>query len=102
MIPSFETIYDVKVLSTVSITEAMRPLLKNSGAILNISSQVAAQPQCKLRGTEGLWDSSGGGGDQGYNATNMNNYAGTVDPADGCNVIVQTALDKEGKSVEVQ
>ena len=34
----------------------------------------------------------------GYNATNLNNYHGTMDPRDGCKVIVSAALEKGGKS----
>jgi hypothetical protein len=34
----------------------------------------------------------------GFNATSMNNYAGTMKPEDGCKVIVQAALAREGKS----
>lgn len=36
--------------------------------------------------------------DPGYNATNMNNYSGTMDPKDGVKVIVAHALKKVGKS----
>lgn len=28
----------------------------------------------------------------------MNQYSGKMDPADGCKVIVKTALEKDGKS----
>ncbi|KAJ6468800.1 hypothetical protein C8R45DRAFT_1167453 [Mycena sanguinolenta] len=34
----------------------------------------------------------------GYVATNLNNYAGSMSPADGCKVIVEAALETEGKS----
>ncbi|KAJ7486151.1 hypothetical protein B0H11DRAFT_1140412 [Mycena galericulata] len=34
----------------------------------------------------------------GFNATNLNNYAGTRSPADGCKVMVREALAKEGKT----
>jgi len=36
--------------------------------------------------------------DPGYNATNMNKYAGTMDPKDGVKVMVAHALKKVGKS----
>jgi hypothetical protein len=34
----------------------------------------------------------------GYNATSLNNFAGTMDPKDGSKLIVQHALEKKGKS----
>ncbi|KAJ7887631.1 oxidoreductase [Mycena olivaceomarginata] len=34
----------------------------------------------------------------GYNATNLNNYAGTMAPSEGCKVIVKTALEQNGKT----
>jgi hypothetical protein len=34
----------------------------------------------------------------GFNKTNLNDYTGTGDPADGCMVIVKAALEKEGRT----
>ncbi|KAJ7726028.1 hypothetical protein B0H14DRAFT_2641196 [Mycena olivaceomarginata] len=34
----------------------------------------------------------------GFNATNLNNYAGTTAPSEGCKVIVKAALEKDGKT----
>ena len=36
--------------------------------------------------------------DPGFNATNANNYTGTMDPKDGSMIIVQHALERTGKS----
>lgn len=36
--------------------------------------------------------------DPGYNATNLNNYAGHMDPKDGVKVMVQHTLERTGKS----
>ncbi|KAJ6508414.1 short-chain dehydrogenase/reductase SDR [Mycena sanguinolenta] len=126
MVPSFEPSYAVNVVGTVAITEAIRPLLNDGGAILNISTKVASMwlwsqtkwrerpiypayssSKCALNSLTLQWaiqEEQKGSRIRvvsicpGYNATNMNNYAGTMDPADGCKVIVQTALDKDGKS----
>lgn len=35
---------------------------------------------------------------EGHNATNLNNYSGAMNPADGCKVIVKEALAKEGRT----
>ncbi|KAJ7264857.1 hypothetical protein B0H12DRAFT_1230517 [Mycena haematopus] len=121
---TFQETYAVNVFGTVAFTEAIRPLLKDGGAILNISSglgsldmhtrrppppiflsysssksalnnltlQWAIQEEQKWSGIRVVSI------DPGYNATNLNNYHGTMDPADGCKVIVDAALEKEGKS----
>jgi hypothetical protein len=34
----------------------------------------------------------------GFNATNLNNYTGAIDPKVGCMLIVQHALERIGKS----
>jgi hypothetical protein len=34
----------------------------------------------------------------GFNKTNLNNYTGTEDPANGCMVMVKAALEKEGRT----
>ncbi|KAJ7131683.1 hypothetical protein C8R43DRAFT_1133629 [Mycena crocata] len=121
---TFEAIYAVNVFGTAAITEAIRPLLKNGGSIINVSSilgsctmftkslsdlrylayssskaavnsltvQWAAQEEQKSSGIRVVSICPG------YNATNLNHYAGTMDPADGCKIIVDTALAKEGRS----
>jgi len=38
--PSFKDTYEVNVFGTVAVTEAMRSLMNNDGAILNISSRL--------------------------------------------------------------
>ncbi|KAJ7113831.1 hypothetical protein C8R44DRAFT_740719 [Mycena epipterygia] len=38
----------------------------------------------------------------GFNATRMNGYTGTMSPANGCKIIVKTALEKEGTAVLIE
>ncbi|KAJ7132923.1 short-chain dehydrogenase/reductase SDR [Mycena filopes] len=118
------TVYGVNVFGTTAVTTAMRPLLANGGAILNISSglgsltahtQRPAPPlylaynssKAALNSLTLQWaiqEEEKGSGIRivsicpGFNATSMTNYAGTMDPADGVKIIVASALAKEGKS----
>ncbi|KAJ7602283.1 hypothetical protein B0H17DRAFT_1222810 [Mycena rosella] len=120
----FEEVYAVNVFGTVAITEAILPLLNPGGAILNISSGLGSltwhterppppilpaysSSKSALNSLTLQWailEEQKGSGIRvvsicpGYNATNLNQYAGTMDPADGCMVIVKEALAKEGRS----
>ncbi|KAF7337831.1 Short-chain dehydrogenase/reductase family protein [Mycena venus] len=121
---SFEATYAVNVFGTVAITDAIRPLLNNGGAILNISSNLGSlhgytqrppppvylsysSSKSALNSLTLQWaiqEEQKGSNirvvsiNPGYNATNLNNYRGTMDPqSDGCKVIVKAALEKEGK-----
>ncbi|KAJ7689177.1 hypothetical protein B0H17DRAFT_937675, partial [Mycena rosella] len=121
---TFEEVYSVNVFGTVAITEAIRPLLKNGGAILNISSTLGSLTKHTERPHPTLYPAYSSSKSAlnaltlqwaiqeeekksgirvvsicpGFNATNLNQYKGTMDPAEGCMIIVQTALEKEGKS----
>ncbi|KAJ6468930.1 short-chain dehydrogenase/reductase SDR [Mycena sanguinolenta] len=124
-VDSFPDTFATNVIGAVSITEAFRPLLTNSngGAILNISSGLGSlslysQRQFQLLPAYGSskaalnmltvqWaqrERENNSGIRvvsicpGYNATNLNKYAGTMSPADGCKVIVKAALKTEGKN----
>ncbi|KAJ7195525.1 short-chain dehydrogenase/reductase SDR [Mycena pura] len=120
---SFKDTYVVNVIGTAAITEALRPLINNGGAILNISSGLGSlawhtqrpppplypaysSSKSALNSLTLQWaiqEEQNGSGirvvsiDPGSNATNLN-YAGAMDPADGCKVIVRAALEKDGKS----
>ncbi|KAJ7764559.1 short-chain dehydrogenase/reductase SDR [Mycena maculata] len=122
--PSFEKTYAVNVFGAVAITEAVRPLLSDGGAIVNISSRLGSiawhtqdppppiyppysTSKSALNALTVNWalqEKQKGSGIRvvsicpGYNATNLNNYAGTMSPSDGCKIIVKTALEKDGKS----
>ncbi|KAF7364044.1 Short-chain dehydrogenase/reductase family protein [Mycena sanguinolenta] len=121
---TFQETYAVNVFGTVAFTEAIRPLLKDGGAILNISSGLGSlyvhtqrppppvllsysSSKSALNSLTLQWaiqEEQKGSGirvvsiDPGYNATNLNNYRGTMDPKDGCKVIVSAALEEGGKS----
>ncbi|KAJ7133463.1 hypothetical protein C8R44DRAFT_870854 [Mycena epipterygia] len=103
---SFETTFAVNVFGTVAIKEAIRPLLNNGGAILNISSILGSKWRYSQQPPpdRALEENQKGSGIRvvsicpGFNATNLNGYRGVNDPTDGCKVIVKTALEKEGRS----
>ncbi|KAJ7689173.1 hypothetical protein B0H17DRAFT_643626 [Mycena rosella] len=121
---TFEEVYSVNLFGTVVLTEAIRPLLQNGGAILNISSTLGSLAVHTQRPHPPLYAAYSSSKSAlnaitlqwaiqeeekksgirvvsicpGFNATNLNQYQGTMDPADGCMIIVQTALEKEGKS----
>ncbi|KAJ6584108.1 short chain oxidoreductase, partial [Mycena vulgaris] len=117
-------VYDVNVFGTAALTESMLPLLTKGGAIVNISSGLGSVAGYKkkpspptylaygssksaLNGMTAQWallEEQKGSGirvvaiDPGYNSTNLTAYAGTMAPAEGCKIIVKTALEKEGRS----
>jgi len=121
---SFKDVYEVNILGTVAVTEAFRPLLTDGGAILNISSGLGsisaytkrpappvfppyASSKSALNALTVQWalqEEQKGSGIRvvsicpGFNATHLNNYAGTMSPAEGCKVIVKAALEKEGRT----
>ncbi|KAJ7451612.1 short-chain dehydrogenase/reductase SDR [Mycena latifolia] len=121
---TFEEVYSVNVFGTVAVTDAFRPLMNNGGAILNISSSLGslswhterppppiypayASSKSALNSLTLQWaiqEEQKGSGIRvvsicpGFNATNLNHYTGTMSPTEGCKVIVNAALAKEGKS----
>ncbi|KAJ7451608.1 hypothetical protein FB451DRAFT_1525012 [Mycena latifolia] len=121
----FEEVYAVNIFGTVAVTDAFRPLLNNGGAILNISSGLGSlawhterppppiypaysSSKSALNSLTLQWaiqEEQKGSGIRvvsicpGLNATNLNGYIeGGVSPAEGCKIIVKTALEKEGRS----
>ncbi|KAF7298802.1 Short-chain dehydrogenase/reductase family protein [Mycena indigotica] len=115
--------FDVNVFGTAALTSAIRPIMNNGGAILNISSRmgsmeliaklpIAMAPaysssKSAVNNLTVVWareEEKRGSGIRvvsicpGFNATAINNYAGTMAPSDGCKIIVQTALEKEGRT----
>ncbi|KAJ7257547.1 hypothetical protein B0H12DRAFT_1218443 [Mycena haematopus] len=124
-VSSFPESFATNVFGAVYVTEAFRPLLINSGSgvILNISSGMGsmnlhsqrelpflpsyASSKAALNMLTVQWaqrerDTKSGirviSICPGYNATNLNQYKGTMSPAEGCKVIVKAALETEGRS----
>ncbi|KAJ6584115.1 hypothetical protein DFH09DRAFT_266784 [Mycena vulgaris] len=123
-VPSFEVTLGVNVIGTAAVTGALRPLLNKGGAILNISSKLGSlawhteRPPPRVFGAYSAsksalnsltlqWaieEEAKGSGIRvvsicpGFNATNLNQYTGTMSPSEGCKVIVNTALEKGGRS----
>ncbi|KAF7364853.1 Short-chain dehydrogenase/reductase family protein [Mycena venus] len=125
-VPSIEETYAVNVFGTVAVTEAFRTLLSKGGTIINISSgfgSIASYPKrpkpvvllpgyssskAALNMLTVQWamqEEEKGSGISvvsicpGFNATNLSNYAEAAkSPADGCKIIVKTALEKEGRT----
>ncbi|KAJ6508415.1 hypothetical protein C8R45DRAFT_1208096 [Mycena sanguinolenta] len=121
---TFEATYAVNVFGAAAVKEAFSPLINNGGAILNISSSLGSlhwhtqrppppiylaysSSKSALNSLTLQWaiqEEEKKSGIRvvsicpGHNATNLNNYAGRMDPADGAKVIVEAALAKEGKS----
>jgi NAD(P)-dependent dehydrogenase (short-subunit alcohol dehydrogenase family) len=121
---TFEATYAVNVFGTAAVTAAIRPLLNNGGAILNISSIMGSlhrhtqrppprihlaysSSKAALNSLTLQWaiqEEENKSGIRvvaicpGFNATNMNGYTGTMKPEDGAKLIVEAALSKEGKS----
>jgi len=122
-----EEIYAVNVFGTANIKNAILPILKKGGAILNVSSGLGSNTRFSQRPATmpatylfyssskaalnsltvqwALQEEEKGSGIRvvsicpGFNATNLNNYAQAAgSPADGCKVIVKEALAKEGKT----
>ncbi|KAJ7085611.1 hypothetical protein C8R43DRAFT_1142497 [Mycena crocata] len=124
--PSFKETYEVNVFGTVALTESLRTLINPSGVILNVSSGAGSISRLLKSGVPkdagvvaysssksalnnltvqwALEEKKKGSGIRvvsicpGYNATKMNNYTGTMSPAEGCKIIVSTALEKEGRT----
>ncbi|KAJ7274095.1 hypothetical protein C8J57DRAFT_1594962 [Mycena rebaudengoi] len=122
----FQQVYTVNIFGTVAVTKAIRPLINNGGAIVNISSGLGSMdsdvytkkpaPPIALAyssSKEALnsltvqWavqEEQLGSGIRivcicpGFNKTNLNKYTGTEDPANGCMVIVKAVLEKEGRT----
>ncbi|KAJ7794684.1 short-chain dehydrogenase/reductase SDR [Mycena olivaceomarginata] len=118
----FEDTFATNVFGTVAVTEAFRPLLSKGGSILNISSGAGsigrtnqdtplypayASSKCALNMLTVQWgfqEEKKGSGVRvisicpGYNATNLNNYAGPLAPSEGCKIIVEAALERGGKT----
>ncbi|KAJ7907303.1 hypothetical protein B0H13DRAFT_2332471 [Mycena leptocephala] len=115
--------------NTLNRLLTIRPLLKDGGAILNISSDLASLHSYtqrppppifaayssskaalnsltlqwaiqELEKRSGIRVASINPGMRliQHDTFNLNNYAGTMDPAEGCKVIVNAALQKEGRS----
>ncbi|KAJ7137005.1 hypothetical protein C8R44DRAFT_976371 [Mycena epipterygia] len=125
---SFKEIYLTNVVGTAAVTAAIRPLLANGGAIINISSTLASltwytttprtapfyakyipysTSKSALNALTVNWaleEEQAGSGIRvvsicpGFNATNLTGYYGSNSPAAGCKVIVSAALEKDGKS----
>ncbi|KAJ7087447.1 hypothetical protein C8R44DRAFT_900610 [Mycena epipterygia] len=123
--PGFKETYAVNVFGTVAVTTAMRPLMRDGGAILNITSLLGSivvytkkpgppGPLYTAYGTSktavnaltvhwALEEERKGSGirvvciEPGFNATSMTQYNG-MSPADGCKIIVKTALEKDGRT----
>ncbi|KAJ7653805.1 hypothetical protein B0H17DRAFT_993586 [Mycena rosella] len=123
-IGTFQEVFPVNVMGTVNITEAILPLLVKGGAILNVSSQLGSLSWAVERGPPRLlpayassksalnmltmqWaiqEEQKGSGIRvvaicpGFNATNLNGFRAPGDPAVGCMVIVNSALEKTGRT----
>lgn len=141
--PGFKEAYAVNVFGTLAVTTAMRPLMRDGGAILNITSLLGSiaiytkkpappGPLYTAYGTSktavnvltvhwALEEERKGSGIRvvciepgasihepfwvfkvvnsypGFNATSMTQYNG-LSPADGCKIIVKTALEKDGRT----
>ncbi|KAF8139194.1 hypothetical protein K438DRAFT_1880422 [Mycena galopus ATCC 62051] len=121
---AFEATYAVNVFGTAAVTEAIRPLLNNGGAILNISSDLGSlhgytqrpappvylaysSSKSALNSLTVQWaleEEEKKSGIRvvsicpGFNATNLTKHTGTMNPADGAKIIAESALAKEGKS----
>ncbi|KAJ7100032.1 hypothetical protein B0H15DRAFT_818424 [Mycena belliarum] len=122
---TFKEVFTTNVIGTAALTEAMRPLINNGGAILNISSRLGSltwltqrppprivpaynSSKAAINSLTLQWaiqEEEKGSGirvvsiSPGFNATNMSQYARTAgDPSDGCKIIVKTALAKQGKN----
>ncbi|KAJ7899078.1 hypothetical protein B0H13DRAFT_1884041 [Mycena leptocephala] len=101
--PTFEETYAVNVFGTAKITNAIRPILKNGGAIVNISSNLGSMTLWSTRPalfpTNYLLYSSS---KAALNSLTVHYLEAGGSPADGCKVIVKEALAKEGFRVHSQ
>ncbi|KAF8212790.1 hypothetical protein K438DRAFT_1805088 [Mycena galopus ATCC 62051] len=108
-VDSFKDVFGTNVFGTVSVTEAFPILNISSGfGSMGLHSERSfpffpsyASSKAALNMLTVQWaqrEKENGSGIRvisvcpGYNATNMNNYAGTFPPAEGCKVIVKAAL----------
>ncbi|KAJ7115639.1 hypothetical protein C8R43DRAFT_935017 [Mycena crocata] len=123
LIPEFKETYAVNVLGTVAVTETFRPLINPGGVIINISSSIGSfslllstdmislpaysSSKSALNNLTIQWalqEKKKGSGIRvvavcpGYISTNLNNFTGTISPADGCMFIVEEALKAEGRT----
>ncbi|KAJ7142531.1 hypothetical protein C8R44DRAFT_760787 [Mycena epipterygia] len=114
--PEFKELYAVNVIGTAAVITAIRPLLTSGSTILNVSSGfgfafhlISPRGRSKaalnaLTVQWGLQEKQTGSGIPvvsvcpGFNATRMNGYTGTMSPAEGCKIIVKTALEKDGRT----
>ncbi|KAF7291527.1 Short-chain dehydrogenase/reductase family protein [Mycena kentingensis (nom. inval.)] len=123
----FRQTYAVNVIGTAALTTALRPMMNNGGAIVNISSRLGSltwhterpvppslqyhpaysSSKAALNQLTLVWaieEEQKGSGIRvvavcpGFNATSLNGYMGTASPAEGCKIIVETVLATEGKS----
>ncbi|KAF7329060.1 Short-chain dehydrogenase/reductase family protein [Mycena kentingensis (nom. inval.)] len=121
----FRQTYAVNVIGPAALTAALRPMMNNGGAIVNISSRLGSltwhterpvppsyhpaysSSKAALNQLTLVWaieEEQKGSGIRvvsvcpGFNATSLNGYTGTASPAEGCKIIVATVLATEGKS----
>ncbi|KAJ7274088.1 short-chain dehydrogenase/reductase SDR [Mycena rebaudengoi] len=118
----FQQVYAVNVFGTAALTAVIRPLINNGGSILNVSSPLGSMAmystpvpiyhaygssKAALNCLTVQWakeEQQKGSGirvvalDPGFNKTNLTQGGGEMEPEDGCKVIVQAALAKEGRT----
>ncbi|KAJ7134899.1 hypothetical protein C8R44DRAFT_771774 [Mycena epipterygia] len=122
---SLETAYAVNVFGAANVTAAVRPLMNNGGAIINVTSRMGslswfmsptpptmlhipyATSKSALNALTVNWaleEKNKGSGIRvvsicpGFNATRINGFSGTTSPAEGCKLVVNEALAKEGRT----
>ncbi|KAJ7490591.1 hypothetical protein FB451DRAFT_1389368 [Mycena latifolia] len=71
---------------------SVTPYSASKSALNNLTVQWAIQEQKKGSGIRVVSISPG------YNATKLNNFTGTMSPAEGCKVILKAALETEGRT----
>ncbi|KAF7342238.1 Short-chain dehydrogenase/reductase family protein [Mycena venus] len=122
--PSFQETYAVNVFGTVALTEHLRPLINRGGTIINLSSAIGSldlllknpnipsmpaysSSKTALNNLTVQWalqERKKGSGIRvvsicpGFVSTRMNNNTGTMTPAEGCQIVVATALETEGRT----
>ncbi|KAJ7910147.1 hypothetical protein B0H13DRAFT_1877061 [Mycena leptocephala] len=107
-IPLLKETFEVNVFETVAITEGIQPSINAGGAILNILSSLGSIATLLKRSSFSnaavqwtMEEHKKGSGicvvaiSPGCNATNLNNYTGTMSPAEHCKVILKAALETE-------
>ncbi|KAJ7490595.1 short-chain dehydrogenase/reductase SDR [Mycena latifolia] len=104
LVTGFRENYEVNVFGTAAITESIRPLINPGGTIINISSAIGSI--ALLLSRTDLWameEQKKGSGIRvmsicpGYCSTNLNGHTGIMSPAEGCKIIVNAALETEGR-----